>query len=297
MKSKLQIQIPAAILFLILSLAVAPAQTPPSDAPAITPATGLPAAGGAPAIHPTTGLPATPPATQWIAPNWTDPDIVLTNVVFDGLPLSEVARNLRERFKDRFNNNSFDFLPMPKTFGKDWGSESIQLQLDNVRASDIFNAMNLVFENDRTPLRWELKQSVTPAHHVNRWVQLRVLPEAAAQVEAATTLPLEKHRMVYFVGNLISDEKSGGMTMEQLVKTILDIWPTDLGNAKEIVQFHNEAQLIVANGTRDQLEFIHQTLAALELKAQPEKAKRISADLQSKVDGGKNQKTNSGDAK
>src|SRR5208283_4867638 len=272
MKSKLQIQIPAAILFLILSLAVAPAQPAPSSAPAVNPATGLPAADGAPAIDPTTGLPVLPPAPQWIAPNWSDPDIVLTNVVFNGWPLSEVAKILRERFKDRFNNDSFDFLPMPKTFGKDGGDETIQLQLNNVRASEIFNAMNLVFENDRTPLRWELMQSATPAHHVNRWVMLRVQPEAAP-TDVPQTKPPETHRMVYFVGNLVGDEKSGGMTMEQIVKTITDVWPAEFGKPEGVIQFHKDAQLLVANGTPDQLEFIHQTLAALEQKVQAARPK------------------------
>ena len=267
MKSKLQIQIPAAILFLTLSLAVAPAQTPPSSAPAANPAMGLPGAASGLTVDPTTGLPVPPPAPQWIAPNWTDPNIVLTNVVCDGLQLSEVAKYLHEQFKDRFNNDSFDFLPMPKTFGKDWGDETIQLQLKNVRASDIFNAMNLVFENDRTPLRWELKQSVTPAHHVNRWVMLRVLPEAAP-TDVPQTKPPETHRTVYFVGNLVGDEKSGGMTMEQIVKTISEIWPADYGKPESVIQFHKEAQLLVVNGTRDQLEFIHQTLTALAQKVE-----------------------------
>ena len=301
MKSKLQIQTPAAILFLIISLASAPAQPAPPSAPAVNPTTGLPAAaGGAPAIDPTTGLPVTPPAPQWIDPNWSDPNIVLTNVVYDNIPLSEVARDLRERFKerfkDRFSNDNFDFLPMPKTFGKDWGGETIQLQLKNVRASDIFNAMNLIFENDRTPLRWELKQSVTPAHHVNRWVLLRVLPEAAPK-DVPQTKPPETHRMVYFVGNLLGDEKSGGMTMAQIANTILKIWPADLGKLAEIIQFHEDAQLLVVNGTREQLEFINQTLVALGQKAVVETNKRISADLQSRMDGVKNQKANSPDAK
>ena len=286
MKSKLQIQTPAAILFLLISLAVAPAQPAPPTPPEVNPATGLPAPGGWLTIDPTTGLPLPPPAPQWIAPNWIDPNIVLTNVVFDGLPLSEVARYLREQFKDRFNNNSFDFLPMPKTFSKDWGNETIQLQLNNVRASDIFNAMNLVFENDRTLLRWELKQSVTPAHHVNRWVQLRVLPEAAP-TDVPQTKPPEKHRMVYFVGNLLGDEKSGGMTMEQLTKTILKIWPMELSNQPDrILQFHEDAQLLVVNGTREQLDFIQQTLNALALrqKCEFDRFKKASADAPAKTD-------------
>ena len=160
MKSKLHLQISGGILFLILSLGAAPAQngpTPPHPAVPIPAAGGTfvhslalksdgtvvpwPAAGGT--FDPATGLPlAQPqPEPQWIDPSWSDPNIVLTNVNYDSLPLSEVARDLRERFK-----NYFDILPMPKTFGQDWGSEiAIQLQMKNIKASDVFNAMNLVF--------------------------------------------------------------------------------------------------------------------------------------------------------
>jgi hypothetical protein len=278
MKSKLQIQTSAAILFLILSLAVAPAQPAPSGASTVNPATGLPATSGAPAIDPTTGLPATPPATQWIAPNWTDPDIVLTNVVYDGLPLSEVARDLRARFQDRFNHDSFDILPMPKTFGKDWGDETIQLQLNNVRASEIFNAMNLVFENDRTPLRWELKAS---GHQL---VQLRVLPEAAPHAEQPATKQPETHRVVFYIGNLLGEAKPDGMTMDRLAKTILDIWPTDLGNPEGIIQFHEDAQLLVVKGTLEQLDFVRQTLTALKQKWEFERFKSQSAGTAAKTD-------------
>jgi hypothetical protein len=286
MKSKLQIQAPAAILFLLLSLAVAPAQTFPSNAPAVNPATG-PGGGGARStqtIDLNTGLPVAPPAPQWIDPNWSDPDIVLTNVDYDGLPLSEVARNLRERFKD-----NFDILPMPKTFGKDWGVETIRLQLKNVRASETFNAMNLVFENDRTPLRWELRSSLIKAHqaadqHVHRWVQLRVLPEAAP-TDIPQIKPPETHRMVYFVGNLVGDEKSGGMTMAQLTQTIFKIWPREMGNQPDhILQFHEDAQLLVVNGTREQLDFIQQTLHALQQKMELEHLKQASAGSDSKTD-------------
>jgi hypothetical protein len=80
--------------------------------------------------------------------------------------------------------------------------------------------------------------------------------------------PAKTRRMVYFVGNLLGDEKSGGMTMQQLVNTIFNIWPADLGNPKDVVQFHNEAQLLVVNGTREQLDFIQQTLAALRQKVE-----------------------------
>jgi hypothetical protein len=256
MKSKLQIQTLAASLILIASLATASAQPAPHRAPPVNPAAAQPFP--AALIDPNTGLPLPPAAPQWIDSNWNDPDLVLTNVVYENLPLSEVARDLREHFKDHF-----DILPTPGTFGRDWGSDTIQLQLKNVKASDVFNAMNLIFENNRTPLRWELKVT-----GYNRQVALlRVLPEAAPEPPPQVRPP-ETHRMVYFVGNLIGDEKSGGMPMDHIIKTILDIWPADLGKPEEVIQFHKEAQLLVVNGTPDQLEFVHQALTALEQKVE-----------------------------
>ena len=276
MKSKLH-QTLAVIFFLLISLAVAPAQPTPSRPPAVNPVTGLPVPGGAPAIDPTTGLPVAPPAPAaptWIDPNWNDPDLVLTNVAYDSIALKLVASDLRERFKDHF-----DILPTPDVFGTDWGGVEIELQMKNVRASEVFNAMNLIFENERRPLRWELKVN----SNGRQFAMLRVLPEAAPQPEPPAARPPETHRMVYFVGNLLGDEKSGGMTMEQIVKTITDIWPAEFGKPEGVIQFHKDAQLLVVNGTQHQLEFIHQTLAALELKAQLERNKRIEADMKSKM--------------
>jgi len=275
MKTKLFLKNPAAVFFLITSLAASAQPTPQIDAatglpvrtgaPVVNPAIILAAPGGASApnmVDPNTGLPiatATGPSEpEWIDPGWTDPGIVLTNIIYDGVPVSEVARDLRERFK-----NSFDILPMPRTFDQDWGSQiTIQLQLKNVKASEVFNAMNLVFENDRTPLRWELK------FNGNRpVVLLHVLPEGAPQAGLASPKPAETRRMVFYIGNLLGDEKSGGMTMDQVVETILKIWPREYGNQPDsVIQRYNPAQLLIVDGTPDQIDFIQQTLAALRQK-------------------------------
>jgi len=275
MKNKLHPQTLTAFGLLFVSLTVATAQQTPSGGPATGPSLPvlLPvtAHDGTPRTDPATGLPletGSPAEPQWIDPGWSDPDLILTNVMYDGLPLSLAANELRERFK-----NYFDILPMPQAFGKDWGDEvSIRLQLKNVRASEVFNAMNLVFENDRTPLRWELK----PAQGGRPLVLLRVLPEAAPQ-PAPLTKPAETHRMVYFVGDLVGDEKTGGMTMDQIITTILNVWPAEFGKPDGVIQFHNDAQLLVVNGTPEQLEFIHQTLAALEQKVNLARPKSAEA--------------------
>jgi hypothetical protein len=224
----------------------------PIPAPGLDPSTGLPVT----SIDPATGL---PPEPEWIEPGWGDGGIILTNVAYDGLPLSEVVSHLRESFKGTFN-----ILPLPQAFEHDWGAEIIiHLQLRNVTAREIFNAMNLVFENDRTPVRWQLRSSTSALPYA----QLRVLPQAAPQPAPGGGGGIfPPQRMVYFVGNLVGDEKSGGMTMDQITKTILDIWPADFGKPEGVIQFHKEAQLLVVNGTPEEIAFIHQTLAALNEK-------------------------------
>jgi hypothetical protein len=279
---KKQLLFPAAIIGILLaSLAAALAQSPgPSYGP--DPKTGLPfvTAGGGLSLDPATGLPMAPkldPATglppepQWIDTNWSDPAIVLTNVWFEGMPISEVVNQLNYDFKQTLN-----ILPLPKTFGRDWDHELVQLHLKNVKASQIFNAMNLVFENDRTPLRWELRNSANSAGGGLSYVQLRVLPDAAGwhpSGESFTPPPASTQRAVYYVGNLIGDEKAGGLSMDQITKTILDIWPSDFGKPDGVIQFHKDAQLLVINGTDQEIEFVHQTLAALQKKAEAARPK------------------------
>jgi hypothetical protein len=290
MKTKLPFLTLAALGTLLVSLTPTLAQPPPID-----PNTGLPMAAGAQptyrtrvvpvqypntglpmaqprffttamvTLDPTTGLPITPAEPQWIDPNWNDPDLVLTNLEFNDMPIGEVANRLREQFK-----NYFDILPMPVTRKSgstnewvDWGTAvMVRLQLHHVKASEIFNAMNLVLENDQTPVRWQLRSDLS-----RPLVQLRVLPQAAPE-STPPQQAADKHRMVYFVGDLIGDAKSGGMTMDQIVKTITDLWPSDFGKPDGVIQFHNDAQLLVVNGTPEELEFIHQTLAALHEKVE-----------------------------
>ena len=72
--------------------------------------------------------------------------------------------------------------------------------------------------------------------------------------------------MVLFVGNLLGDEKSGGMTMDQLVKTVSEVNEMSFGSGRGTLQFHKQTQLVIVNGTDEEIFFVENTLKALEQK-------------------------------
>jgi hypothetical protein len=137
-----------------------------------------------------------------------------------------------------------------------WVEILLNLQLKNVTASELFNAMNLIFQNDQTPLRWELKVIG------NRQIALlRVL-----SLSFAPSKPVEPLRRVFFVGDLIGDEKRGALTIDRVVGILREVWETT-ETAGGQIQFHKEAQLVIVSGSKGQVDFVEQTLHALRLKA------------------------------
>jgi hypothetical protein len=231
-----------------------------------------------PEVDPNTGLPAPPPLAPWKDPNWKDPEKVLPEIVFDGQPLTEVARVLRDKF-----DQAFDVLlpsqwqhPDDPSGTTDPPNIAISIRLRNVTASEVFNAMNLVFMTENRPVRWELRMNG------NRpTVVLRVLPELMPPALTKRGLPPTR-RMVYFVGDLVDETRGGEWTMEKLVDTVSQVYQMSYGDsparaAKEMahrLQFHKEAQLLVITGTEDQIEFIQQTLNALRAKSRPAPRRR-----------------------
>ena|ERR1043165_1335911 len=212
-------------------------------------------------LDPNTGL----PVPEWKDPKWKDPEKVLPEVSYDGVPLGEIAKILRRQFNDEFDvlipNGWQDAGDSSRTI--DPQTISIKMELKNVTASEIFNAMNLVFDTENTPLRWELKLNGRRPTAV-----LRVLPALVPPVIAQP--PPEPHkRIIYFVGDLLGEEKSGGLTMEQLVKTVSEVYEMSYGTPRTpVFQFHKQAQLLILTGTADQISLVTQTISALKQKAQ-----------------------------
>jgi len=269
MNSKLFVQLAAALL---IACASALAQNPPT--PPLSPSP-QPFGGAVPAasmVDPATGLPVSQP--MLIDPNWKDPDTVLKDVNYEGLPLSEVAQNLRHEFKDQFDiilpSGSTTVAMLPNGVSSaagwnfDWQSEGINLHLKNVSASELFNAMNMLFENNRTPLRWELR--------VNGHRQVALLRVTAEPTPHEFLNPHpEEIQRIFFVGDLMGESKAAGLaaglTMSQIVNTVKEVAGI-AGESGGSIKFHEDAQLIIAKGTKDQMEVIAQTLSALRNKVE-----------------------------
>jgi hypothetical protein len=125
--------------------------------------------------------------------------------------------------------------------------------------------MNLVFENESAPFRWEYGLNGSRFTAI-----VRLLPEASPGLPVPEMQPAMKRPMVYFVGGLISDDKPGGMSMEALAKTLSEICRMAY-NDEVTLNFHNEAQIMVVKGTDEQITFIRETLNALMGKEQERK--------------------------
>jgi len=225
-------------------------------ADAAVPGLGYQLQSSTPLIDPVTGLPSSPQTPAWKDPNWKDPEKVLADVSYDGLPLAEVARDLRKQFKD-----AFDVLMPSSGAAIDVSGTAVTMQLKNVTASEVFNAMNVVFEIENSPLRWELQMNGKRPIAV-----VRVTPAFVPAPQLP--LPEPPRRMIFFVGDLVGDEKSGGLPIEKLLATVEEIYQLSYGSTGGVLRFHKDAQLLIITGTVDQIDFVQQTLVALREKAQ-----------------------------
>jgi hypothetical protein len=96
-------------------------------------------------------------------------------------------------------------------------------------------------------------------------------PEPAGFVDPVTGLPRSANQppverpMVFFVGDLVGDPKTGGMTMDELVETVSDVCKFAL--AGDHISSHKPTQLLIVRGTDADIAFVQSTLAALREKA------------------------------
>jgi len=250
------LRLPLLSLLTLLLAAARPIQAGPNDA---EPGAGrLPSAREAnPGLGPSNRLnePITIPEVVWEAPSNT-----LAQIDFD-LPLTEVVVRLRSQL-----SNEFDVvLPYQSGSQFDWAVQEIKLQLRNVTITEVFNAMNLMWAAAETPLRWQLMMN---GKRPTALLRILEVPKAPAPPPEITAMPGPEQPMVFFVGDLLGDPKDGGMSMDQLVKTVVEV--SNMGIGGEHVFGHNDAQLIIVKGTSGDIGFVKNTLEALRQKVRLE---------------------------
>ncbi len=280
MKTKLQTLV--AVFSIVFVMARAWAQLPVP----IDPQTGLPEP-APPPIDPATGLPldGSPPfkdtngVSTWINPSWKDPASIVISVNFLGHSLSDVVNQLQARF-----SNSFDIiLPNNSTMAVNMAGKGlciitfdptrlyIELQLNNVTASEIFNAMNTQFELDRSPLRWELTLNGSRPTAI-----LRNLPQLGPLAPSEPP-PLPQIRKVFYVGDILGDypgtnDAAKLASIETNIlscatgKGVVSVWGGRPRSGVKIAEYP-PGQLLIVSGTSDEVDLAEQTLLALKDKA------------------------------
>jgi hypothetical protein len=172
------------------------------------------------------------------------------DIEINGMPLVEVVRILLHQF-----SNQFDVILPSKGGAKD---TTIDLQLKNVRPVDVFNAMNMSFEIDGTPLHWKL-------------VLNGDRPTAVLQImDAGVTHQAPTQSTVYYIGDLLRDSAGIGFDKDALFDAIRqvhnDTAPATAPDKVPRLAFHPEAGLLVVTGTLEQISLTMQTLGALHSK-------------------------------
>lgn len=260
MKCKLRLQLLATILLIVASMVRAAAQLPNG------------------AVDPSTGLPVSTPPPSWIDPDWQEPSEKMSEVVFDGLPIGEVASRIQSRFTNDLDiivPNSYTVSNTAPDTGQARNPDPksdyiVTLRLTDSTASEIFRAMNLEFEAENTPVRWQLIMN----GHIPTAV-LHVVPELLPHAPTPPPAP-ELKRMVFYVGDLMGSEKSGGMTLQQVRQTVELTYHTVFGKDIKDAEYP-DAQLLIVSGTSDDIDFVRQTLEALKQKAESARKKQSAS--------------------
>jgi len=224
-------------------------------------------------------VPAPPevsPPKLVVPPEWKV-DAPAHDYVFDGLTLSEVARSLSDQTK-----NQFDVL-MPGVIALqeapagtglpveqiDPGGIPMKLRLKNVSIVEAFQAMNMLFEIDHTPVRWELVMNGHRPVAVLRGV---------LEPKSPLAVPSVGHSVAY-VGNLLGTPDLGRMSPDALCETLETTAEQTFPGSNTIkIKFHRGAELVVLSGTDEELRLMNEVLQALKDKVSDRRKPGAPAD-------------------
>ena len=178
------------------------------------------------------------------------------------LPLGEFARNLGKSF-----SNQFDII-WPAD--PDPNSIVMALRLKDVRAIEIFNAMNLYFQAQKLEARWTLTLNGTRPTAI-----LTVLPPSKPPVAATPPPATEKIApTVFSIVEILSlnseagDKQPTDSLADAIAAVLDDIRKPERAKVNApggpIIKMHAQAGILVFSGTWDETVLVRSTLAALK---------------------------------
>jgi len=182
---------------------------------------------------------------------------------FNGMPLDEVAQRIVNIFKNQFD------LILPAD--SDLSTIPVKLELKNVNAIEIFNALNIYFETGNIPAHWKLTLNGS---------RPTALLEMKKPKETAPAEPERKHTVfsiadiLYSNGPKVPPERVDE-TMEAVNAVLQDIQkpntPAVNTPGGPQLKIHMQAGILVFTGTSEETELVRSTLQALTQTAAQQK--------------------------
>jgi hypothetical protein len=215
----------------------------------------------------------TPPPTKLVIPPEWKLAVEARDYNFDNLPLTEVTRNLQDEAKQQID------VLMPGSVVLHWPPPGqpaettetagipIKLRLKNASVIEVFQAMNMLFEIESTPLRWELAMNGQRPVALLRQLEAEPTARVPGGGTPAEVRPKPVTYSVVAVEALFGAPDAGGMKPDALSTILLETAQETLGaSSTRKIQFHPGSGLLILSGTEEELRFMQDVLKALRDK-------------------------------
>ena len=206
---------------------------------------------------------------------WSNISPALPEVIFDGEPVNEVARGVARTFK-----NQFDIILPPDD--PETSAITVQMRLSDVRAAEIFNAMNLYFQANKIQAQWTLILNGP------RPTAVLAVVHPAKPPGDATPSETERKHTVFSIAEILV-YATGYPNIPVNTQWITNSISMVLGDTQKPgranvntpggpdIKIHEGAGLLVFTGTAEETELVRSTLEALK-QSVPAEARRLSAE-------------------
>ncbi|HXR08298.1 MAG TPA: hypothetical protein VN765_13260 [Candidatus Acidoferrum sp.] len=213
---------------------------------------------------------------------WSNIGPAQPEVIIEGAPLIEVAKSLAATFK-----NQFDLILPPDDTPS--AASRLQMRLKDVRAVEIFNAMNLYFQANKIQAQWTLMLNGTRPTAV-----LAVLHPAKPPGDAAPTAETERKHSVFSIADILYVPGYPNIPVNS--QWITDAISMVLRDTQEPghaavnapggpnIQIHQGAGLLVFTGTAEETELVRSTLEALKQNALTDAKRKAETEQRAKYE-------------